>query len=161
MFALAVGTTFGSLTGVSPVAPYLESAAGISEGGRSGFSLLVVAILLLLSILFIPLLSAVPAFATAPVLILIGVLMFGGSVRAINWEDRADAIAAFLVILMTPITFSLADGLAIGFISYPLIKTFQGKAQEITHGSPIFERGVYIGLESMNEKACSHYDRTS
>jgi adenine/guanine/hypoxanthine permease len=77
------------------------------------------------------LLSAVPAFATAPVLILIGVLMFGGSVRAINWEDRADAIAAFLVILMTPITFSLADGLAIGFISYPLIKAFQGKAQEI------------------------------
>jgi adenine/guanine/hypoxanthine permease len=131
ILALAVGTTFGSLMGISPVAPYLESAAGISEGGRSGFSSLVVAILLLFSILFIPLLSAVPTFATAPVLILVGVLMFGGSVRAINWDDMADAISAFLVILMMPITFSLADGLAIGFISYPLIKVFQGRTREV------------------------------
>jgi adenine/guanine/hypoxanthine permease len=81
--------------------------------------------------LFIPLLSAVPTFATAPVLILVGVLMFGGSVRAINWDDMADAISAFLVILMMPITFSLADGLAIGFISYPLIKVFQGRTREV------------------------------
>lgn len=131
IFALAVGTMVASLMGISPVAPYLESAAGISEGGRSGFSSLVVAILLLLSTLFIPLLSAVPTFATAPVLILVGVLMFAGSVRAINWDDMADAISAFLVILMMPITFSLPDGLAIGFISYPLIKVFQGKAQQL------------------------------
>ncbi|KST65889.1 NCS2 family permease [Mastigocoleus testarum] len=131
IFALAVGTIIGSLVGISPVAPYLESAAGISEGGRSGFSSLVVAVLMLLSILFIPLLSAVPSFAIAPVLILVGVLMFGKSVRAINWDAQADAISAFLVILMMPITFSLADGLAVGFIFYPLIKAFQGKAKEL------------------------------
>lgn len=102
IFAIGVGTTLSSLLGIPPITPYSESAAGISEGGRSGFSSLVVAILLLLSILFIPLLSAVPTFATAPVLILIGVLMFRGSVRAIDWDDMADAISAFLVILMMP-----------------------------------------------------------
>lgn len=141
MFALAAGTMFGSLMGISPVAPYLESASGISEGGRSGFSSLVVGILLLFSILFIPLLSAVPTFATAPVLILIGVLMLGGSVRAINWDDPADAIPAFLVILMMPLTFSLADGLAIGFVTYPLIKAFQGKASEVK--PPLFVVSIF------------------
>lgn len=131
LMAIGVGTTVGALLGISPVAPYLESAAGISEGGRSGFSSIIVSVLLLLSVLFLPLLAAVPAFATAPVLILVGVLMVGGSMRAIDWNDHAEAIPAFLMILMMPLTFSLADGIAIGFITYPLMKAFQGKAREI------------------------------
>jgi adenine/guanine/hypoxanthine permease len=131
LMAIGAGTTIGSLLGISPVAPYLESAAGISEGGRSGFSSIIVSVLLLVSVLFIPLLSAVPAFATAPVLILVGVLMVGGSVRSINWNDHAEAVPAFLMIVMMPLTFSLADGIAIGFITYPLLKAFQGKASTI------------------------------
>jgi AGZA family xanthine/uracil permease-like MFS transporter len=109
----------------------LESAAGISEGGRSGFSSIIVSGLLLISVLFLPLLAAVPAFATAPVLILVGVLMVGGSVKSINWNDHTEAIPAFLMMLMMPLTFSLADGIAIGFITYPLLKAFQGKGYKI------------------------------
>jgi AGZA family xanthine/uracil permease-like MFS transporter len=131
LVTIGAGTTLGSLLGISPVVPYLESAAGIAEGGRSGFSAIIVSGLLLVSVLFLPLFAAVPAFATAPVLILVGVLMVGGSVRSINWNDHAEAIPAFLMILMMPLTFSLADGIAIGFITYPLLKVFQGKAREI------------------------------
>jgi AGZA family xanthine/uracil permease-like MFS transporter len=131
LVAIGAGTTLGSLLGISPVVPYLESAAGIAEGGRSGFSAIIVSGLLLVSVLFLPLFAAVPAFATAPVLILVGVLMVGGSVRSINWNDHAEAIPAFLMILMMPLTFSLADGIAIGFITYPLLKVFQGKARQI------------------------------
>jgi AGZA family xanthine/uracil permease-like MFS transporter len=131
LMAIGIGTTIGSLLGISPVAPYLESAAGISEGGRSGFSSIIVSSLLLISVLFLPLFAAVPGFATAPVLILVGVLMVGGSVRSINWNDHTEAIPAFLMILMMPLTFSLADGIAIGFITYPLLKAFQGKGYEI------------------------------
>jgi adenine/guanine/hypoxanthine permease len=132
LMAIGIGTMVGSLLGIPPVAPYLESAAGISEGGRSGFSSIIVTVLLLASILFIPLLAAVPAFATAPVLILVGVLIVGSSIRSINWNDHAEAIPAFLMILMTPLTFSLADGIAIGFITYPLLKVFQGKAHKVS-----------------------------
>ena len=132
LMAIGIGTTIGSLLGISPVAPYLESAAGISEGGRSGFSTIIVSVLLLISTLFLPLLAAVPAFATAPVLILVGVLMVGSSIRSINWNDHAEAIPAFLMILMMPLTFSLADGISIGFITYPLMKVCQGKAHEVS-----------------------------
>lgn len=131
MLALGMSNTFGALTGVSPIVPYLESAAGIAAGGRSGLTSIITAVMLMVSVLFIPLLSAVPTFATAPVLVLIGVLMMAGSVKSINWDDLAEAIPAFLVILTVPTTFSLADGLALGFISYVLIKTFQGKFYEL------------------------------
>lgn len=131
LMAIGIGTTVGALLGIPPVAPYLESAAGISEGGRSGFSSIIVSVLLFISILFLPLLAAIPAFATAPVLILVGVLMVGSSIRSINWNDHAEAIPAFLMVLMMPLTFSLADGMAIGFITYPLMKIFQGKFHEV------------------------------
>jgi adenine/guanine/hypoxanthine permease len=131
LVAIGAGTTLGSLLGISPLKPYSESAAGISEGGRSGFSAIVVSGLLLVSVLFLPLFAAVPAFATAPILILVGVLMVGGSVQAIHWNDLSEAIPAFLMLLMMPLTFSIANGMAIGFITYPLLKMFQGKAREI------------------------------
>jgi adenine/guanine/hypoxanthine permease len=82
-----------------------------------------------ISIFFIPLLSGIPAFATAPALLIVGVLM-AGNVQGIRWDDPAESIPAFLTILMMPLTYSIAKGLAIGFITYPLIKTFQGKAHE-------------------------------
>lgn len=130
LMADAIGTTAGALLGTSTVTSYIESAAGITEGGRSGFVAVVAAICFLLSIFFIPLLSAIPGYATAPALLIVGVLMIG-SVTGINWSDPAESIPSFLTILLMPLTYSIAEGLAVGFIAYPLIKAFQGKAQEI------------------------------
>ncbi|MBD1926683.1 NCS2 family permease [Trichocoleus sp. FACHB-90] len=131
LMADAIGTTVGAVLGTSTVTTYIESAAGVSEGGRTGFTAVVTAILFTLSIFFIPLLSAVPAFATAPALLIVGVLM-AGNVRMIRWDDPAESIPSFLTILLMPLTYSIAEGLAIGFITYPLIKSFQGKAHEIS-----------------------------
>ncbi|NER38588.1 MAG: NCS2 family permease [Oscillatoria sp. SIO1A7] len=130
LMADAIGTTAGAILGTSTVTTYIESASGISEGGRTGFTAAIAALLFLGSIFFIPLLSAIPAFATAPALLMVGVLMMG-NVRTIRWQDPAESIPSFLTILIMPLSFSIAEGLAIGFIAYPLIKTFQGKAGEI------------------------------
>jgi AGZA family xanthine/uracil permease-like MFS transporter len=129
----AVGTTAGAILGTSTVTTYIESAAGIAEGGRSGLTAVVTALLFLLALLFIPLFSGIPAFATAPALLLVGVMMMSGA-RLINWEDPAAAIAAFLTIILMPLSFSIAEGLAMGLIAYPLIKAFQGKLADTTLG---------------------------
>ena len=131
LMADAVGTTAGALLGTSTVTSYIESASGITEGGRSGFTAVVTAGCFVLSIFFIPLLSAIPGYATASALVIVGVLMMG-SVAGIRWSDPAESIPSFLTILLMPLTYSIAEGLAVGFIAYPLIKTFQGKAQEIS-----------------------------
>ncbi|MGF1522524.1 MAG: NCS2 family permease [Leptolyngbyaceae cyanobacterium] len=130
LMADAIGTTAGAILGTSTVTSYIESASGITEGGKSGFTAVVTAGCFLLSIFFIPLLSAIPGYATAPALLMVGVLMMG-SVATIRWSDPAESIPCFLTILLMPLTFSIAEGLAVGFIAYPLLKTFQGKAQEI------------------------------
>ena len=133
MMADAVGTTAGAILGTSTTTTYIESAAGISEGGRSGFTAVVVAMLFALSTLFIPLMQGIPSFASAPALIIVGSLMASG-VRNINWDDPAEAIASFLTILVMPLSYSIAEGLAVGLITYPLIKLFQGKAKEVNGG---------------------------
>lgn len=129
LMADAVGTTVGAVLGTSTVTTFIESASGVAEGGRTGFTAVVVAVLFVLSIFFIPLLSGIPAFATTPALVIVGVLM-AGNVRGIRWDDPAESIPSFLTILMMPLTYSIAEGLAIGFITYPLIKAFQGKVHE-------------------------------
>jgi AGZA family xanthine/uracil permease-like MFS transporter len=131
LLASAMGITFGAFMGTSPCATYIESASGISEGGRTGFTSMVVAALFLLSVLFTPLFAAVPTFATAPALIMVGFLMIS-SVQNINWNDPAEAIAAFLILLTMPLTYSIAEALAIGFIIYPLIKVSQGLAHQVS-----------------------------
>ncbi|MBD1937948.1 NCS2 family permease [Microcoleus sp. FACHB-68] len=130
LLADALGTTIGAVLGTSCVTTYIESAAGVSEGGRTGFTAVIVAALFALSVFFIPLLSAIPAYATTPALLIVGVLM-AGNVRGIRWDDPAESIPSFLTILIMPLAFSIAEGLAIGFITYPLLKTFQGKAHEV------------------------------
>ena len=130
LMADAIATTTGAVMGTSSVTTYVESASGVAEGGRTGFTALVVSALFLLSILFIPILGAIPAYATAPTLVIVGVLMMS-NVATIRWSDLGEAIPAFLTIFMIPLTFSIAEGLAIGFITYPLIKAFQGKAHEV------------------------------
>ncbi len=127
----AIGTTVGAIFGTSTVTSYIESASGVSEGGRSGFTAVVVGIFFVVSVFFIPLLSAIPSFATAPALLIVGVLMMG-SVKHIHWEDPAESISAFLTILIMPLSYSISEGLAVGLISYPILKSFQGKFHEIS-----------------------------
>lgn len=127
----AIGTTFGAILGNCSVTTYVESASGIAEGGRTGFTSVIAAILFSLSIFFIPLLEAIPAYATTAALVIVGVLMMSNAL-SINWGDLGEAIPAFLVIFMIPLSFSIAEGLSIGFIAYPLIKSFQGKSREIS-----------------------------
>ncbi|MBD1870621.1 NCS2 family permease [Oculatella sp. FACHB-28] len=126
----AVGTTSGAIFGTCTVTTYIESAAGISEGGRSGFTAVITAGFFLLAIFFVPLFSAIPGFATTSALVIVGVLMVG-NVSGIKWSDPAESIPSFLTIIFMPLTYSIAEGLAVGFITYPLIKAFQGKAHEI------------------------------
>jgi AGZA family xanthine/uracil permease-like MFS transporter len=130
LMADAIGTTAGAILGTSTVTSYIESASGISEGGRSGFTAITVAALFLLAIVFSPLFAAIPGFATAPALVMVGVLM-AGNVAGIRWSDPAESIPSFLTLLIMPLSYSIAEGLAVGFITYPVLKAFQGKAHEI------------------------------
>jgi AGZA family xanthine/uracil permease-like MFS transporter len=129
----AVGTTAGAILGTSTVTTYIESASGIYEGGRTGFTAVITALLFLAALLFIPFFAGIPAFATSPALILVGVMMMSAA-RMIDWDDPAAAIAAFLTIVVMPLSFSIAEGLAMGLIAYPVVKAFQGKASETTIG---------------------------
>lgn len=131
LIADSFGTVAGSLVGTSTVTSYIESAAGIQEGGRTGLTAVVVGLLFLVSLFFAPLVGIVPAQATAPVLILVGVLMMG-EVAHIKFEDFTEAFAAFLTIVMMPLTFSIAQGLAFGFMGYTLIKAITGRGREVS-----------------------------
>jgi len=130
LLADSIGTIFGSLTGTSTVTSYIESAAGVAAGARTGFSNLVVAALFLLAMFCSPLATAIPAYATAPALILVGVLM-SQSISKVKWEDFSEALPAFITMLATPLTFSIATGLSLGLISYTVVKLAAGKFQEI------------------------------
>lgn len=142
LMADAIATTSGAILGTSSVTSYIESAAGVAEGGRTGFTAVITAILLGLSIFFIPLLQAIPAYATTPTLVIIGVLMLS-SISLINWQDLAEAIPAFLTLFTIPLTFSIAEGLSIGFISYPILKTCQGKSHEVSRETWILA-GIFV-----------------
>ena len=126
----AVGTIFGALTGTSTVTSYIESAAGVAAGARTGLSNVAVAALFLLAMFCSPLATAIPAYATAPALILVGVLMTQ-SIAQIAWQDFSEAVPAFITILATPLTFSIATGLSLGLISYTVVKVAAGKFREI------------------------------
>jgi adenine/guanine/hypoxanthine permease len=130
LVADAVGTIVGSLTGTSTVTSYIESAAGVAAGARTGLANLAVAALFLLAMFCSPLATAIPAYATAPALILVGVLMTQ-SIAQIDWHDFSEAVPAFITMLTTPLTFSIATGLSLGLISYTLVKIAAGKIREI------------------------------
>lgn len=142
LMADAIGTSIGALLGTSTVTSYIESAAGVSEGGRTGMTAIATAVLFLLSIFFIPVIAAVPSFATAPALLIVGVLM-AGNVRGIRWDDPAESIPSFLTILVMPLSFSIAEGLAVGFITYPVIKSLQGKFFE-TNIATWYLAGIFL-----------------
>src|SRR5579863_736477 len=127
----AVGTIFGALTGTSTVTSYIESAAGVAAGARTGLSNMFVAVLFLLAAFCAPLAAAIPSYATAPALILVGALMTE-SIGRVEWADFTEAIPAFVTLLATPLTFSIATGLSLGLISYTLVKVAAGKFREIS-----------------------------
>ena len=111
----------GAALGTSSTTPYVESAAGVSAGGRTGLTAVTVGVLMLACLIFSPLVQSIPAFATAPALLYVGAQMLR-SAREIDWDDMTEAAPAFLTIVFMPFTYSIADGIAFGFISYALIK---------------------------------------
>jgi AGZA family xanthine/uracil permease-like MFS transporter len=126
----AIATTTGAIMGTSSVTTFVESASGVAEGGRTGFTSVVVAGLFFISLIFTPIFEAIPAFATTPALTIVGVLMMA-SITSISWDDLTEAIPAFLTLFFIPFAFSIAAGLSIGLITYPLLKTFKGRAGDV------------------------------
>ena len=138
----AVGTTAGAMLGTSTVSSYIESAAGVSAGARTGLASVVCGLLFLLALFFYPLVQMVGGGVevapqvflhpvTAPVMILVGSMMVK-AVKHIPWDEPSEAIPAFLIILGMPLTYSIADGLALGFIAYPLLKLCSGRGKEVS-----------------------------
>lgn len=121
----------GSMLGTSTTTSYIESVAGVAEGGRTGLTAVVVGLLFLLALFFAPLAGMVPAYATAGALLYVAVLMVGG-LKDINWDDITEAAPVVTIAIMMPLTFSIANGIAIGFITYAAIKVFSGKAKELS-----------------------------
>jgi adenine/guanine/hypoxanthine permease len=130
LVADASGTIFGSLAGTSTVTSYIESVAGITAGARTGLSNVFVAALFLLAMFCSPLSAAIPGYATSPALILVGALMTK-SISLIDWSDFSEAVPAFITMLATPLTFSIATGLSLGLIAYTVVKIAVGKIREI------------------------------
>lgn len=147
----AVGTIIGALTGTSTVTSYIESAAGVAAGARTGLSNVFVAGLFLVAAFFAPLAAAIPGYATAPALIVVGALMTE-SIGRVAWADFTEAIPAFVTVLATPLTFSIATGLSLGLICYTLVKVAAGRLREV---SPVIwiltllfvARYVYLAAE--------------
>lgn len=127
----AVGTMVSAVFGTSTVTSYIESAAGIASGGRTGLTAVAAGMLFLTALLFTPLIGLVPAFATAPALILVGALLMS-EVGKIDFSDFTNALPAFLTIIMMPLTSSIANGFAFGFISYTVMKLFAGQYKKIS-----------------------------
>ena len=126
----AIGTSVGALLGTSTVTSYIESATGVEEGGRTGVTAIVVAILFLLALFLTPMFTAVPAAATAPALIVVGALMMS-SIRDIEWTQIDEALPAFLTVAAMPLTYSIANGIVFGILAYVLIKSLSGRSREV------------------------------
>lgn len=131
LLADAFGTMVGAVTGTSTVTSYIESAAGVAAGARTGLGNLVIAGLFMVAMFCAPVVAAIPSYATAPALILVGALMCT-SLPKIRWEDFTDAFPAFLTMVATPLTFSIATGLSLGLLSFTFLKVGTGRTREIS-----------------------------
>ena len=129
LLADAIATSAGAVLGTSTTTTYVESASGVTEGGRTGLTAATTAVLFLLASIFSPLFLTIPSFATAPALIVVGFYMMV-AVAKINFDDMTDAIPAFLTILVMPLAYSISEGIAIGVVSWTLINLLSGKAKE-------------------------------
>ncbi|MHC4177171.1 MAG: NCS2 family permease [Planctomycetota bacterium] len=128
----AVGTTAGAALGTSTVTSFIESAAGVEQGGRTGLTALCTAALFLVALFFTPLVAMIGGYPpiTAPALVIVGSMMMR-NVTKIDWKDYTEAMPAFLIVIGIPLTFSIADGLALGFIAYPIIKLCTGRGRTV------------------------------
>ncbi|MBP1964821.1 NCS2 family permease [Paenibacillus aceris] len=136
LLADAIGTSTGALLGTSPTSAYIESSSGVAVGGRTGLTAVTVCVLLALTLFFSPIiavLASIPAI-TAPALIIVGFLMMN-VLRKIEWQDLEEAFPAFLIVVLMPLTYSIATGIGIGFIVYPVLKLLRGKRNDV---HPIF-----------------------
>ena len=126
------GTTIGAMFGTSPTTAYVESSAGVAAGGRTGLTALTVAVLFIIASFFSPLVASVSGVSaiTSPVLVIVGTLMIA-SVRHIEWDTFDEALPAFLVMLIMPLTSSISTGIAFGFIAYPILKIVKGEAKKV------------------------------
>lgn len=129
LLADAVATSVGAVLGTSTTTTYVESASGVTEGGRTGLTAMTTGVLFLLAVIFSPLFLTIPSFATAPALIVVGFYMLG-AVAKIDFDDLSDAIPAFLTIIAMPLAYSISEGIAIGVISWTLLNLITGKARE-------------------------------
>ena len=130
LFADALATTVGAVLGTSTVTTFVESASGVSDGGRSGLTALTAGVLFLVALLFSPILTTIPSFATTPALVVVGLMMVE-NVRDIDFSDYTEGFPAFMTILMMVVCYSISDGLVFGVISYVLLKLFGGKKNEL------------------------------
>lgn len=130
LFADAIGTTFGAILGTSTVTTYVESAAGVAEGGKTGMTSLTVAFMFALALFFAPVFMIIPAAATAPALIIVGLFMISPILK-INFDDYTESIPAFFTIIMMPLTFSIAEGIVFGMLSFVFLKLLSGRYKEI------------------------------
>lgn len=131
LFADAIGTTVGAALGTSTVTTYVESASGVAEGGRTGLTSLTVAGMFLLALFLSPLFLMVPAAATAPILILIGSFMISPIVK-VDFSDTTESIPVFLTVIMMPLTYSIAEGIVFGMLSYVILKLLSGRYKEVS-----------------------------
>ncbi|MBR1950426.1 MAG: NCS2 family permease [Bacteroidales bacterium] len=129
----SLATTLGAIMGTSTVAVYVESAAGVNEGGRSGLTAFITGICFLIALFFAPLFLAIPAAATAPVLVLVGLMMMGAVVK-IDFNNYAESVPAFICVIMMPLTYSISDGIVLGHLSYIFINLCSGNYRKITMG---------------------------
>ena len=129
LMADSIGTCVGAVLGTSTTTTFVESASGVTEGGRTGLTAMTTGVLFLLATIFSPLFLTIPSFATAPALIIVGFYMMGSAVK-IDFNDPSEGIPAFLTILAMPTAYSISEGIAIGVISWTIINVVTGKAKE-------------------------------
>ncbi|MFY0781658.1 NCS2 family permease [Peribacillus simplex] len=140
--ATSVSVLVSGIFGSSPTVATVETAAGIASGGRTGFTSVVTGLLFILSLLFIPVIKVIPDSAIAPILIIIGILMLG-NIKKLDFSDLTESIPAIMIITIIPFTYSIADGMAFGFILYPFLKLVTGKAREVS--APMYvSAGMFI-----------------
>lgn len=131
LFADAIGTTFGAMLGTSTVTTYVESAAGVAEGGRSGLTSFTVAVMFFIALFFAPLFIMIPGAATAPALFMVGLFMLEPILK-INLKDYTESIPAFFTIIMMPLAYSIAEGIVFGMLAYVFLKLFTGRYKEVS-----------------------------
>ena len=131
LMADAVGTVVGACLGTSTVTSYVESSAGVAEGGRTGLTAVTTAVLFLVAILLYPIFSVIPGFATTPALVFVGLLMMSAVTKMDFEGDIADSLGGFLAIIMMPFTYSIANGIMFGMLFWVILKVCGGKIKEI------------------------------